>query len=204
MVVYSTASGVRDIVSESITSTGSWERGDTEKLMSLLPCEEALRVEAERRSSSRLCEETAQKRGVFLDIGANIGWFTMVALHLGHDVVAFEPFNSNVDLICASIRETSSSSLPKRFHLNELGLDFKQRRCELFQQRHVNLGDAHSVCDNKTRAHFISNGYTSLGWMNTTTLDEALVDGLFDHVDGIDVMKIDVEGFEPSVILGGN
>ena len=37
MFVYAASSGVRDIVSESISSTGSWERGDTENLMSLLP-----------------------------------------------------------------------------------------------------------------------------------------------------------------------
>ena len=69
---------------------------------------------------------------------------------------------------------------------------------------HVNIGDTHSVCDDKTRAHFLDNGYVSLGWMNTTTLDDALLACLFDHVERVDVMKIDVEGFEPSVIFGGN
>ena len=113
-----------------------------------------------------------------------------------HKVIAFEPFDSNVELICASLGEN--------FHLHQLGLDFKPRRCELFQQRHVNIGDTHSVCDDKTRAHFLGNGYASLGWMNTTTLDDALLAGLFNHVERVDVMKIDVEGFEPSVIFGGN
>ena len=37
-----------------------------------------------------------------------------------------------------------------------------------------------------------------------TTPDDALLTGLFDHVKRVDVMKIDVEGFEPSVIFGGN
>ena len=60
------------------------------------------------------------------------------------------------------------------------------------------------MCDDKTRAHFLGNGYASLGWMNTTTLDDALLAGLFNHVERVDVMKIDVEGFEPSVIFGGN
>ena len=60
------------------------------------------------------------------------------------------------------------------------------------------------MCDDKTRAHFLDNGYVSLGWMNTTTLDDALLACLFDHVERVDVMKIDVEGFEPSVIFGGN
>ena len=40
--------------------------------------------------------------------------------------------------------------------------------------------------------------------MNTTTLDDALLEGAFDDFNGIDIMKIDVEGFEPSVIAGGN
>jgi len=46
--------------------------------------------------------------------------------------------------------------------------------------------------------------YTQLGWMNTTTLDDALLEGLFDLYSGIDVMKMDVEGFEPSVMAGAN
>ena len=113
-----------------------------------------------------------------------------------HKVIAFQPFDSNVELICASLGEN--------FRLHQLGLDFKPRRCELFQQRHVNIGDTHSVCDDKTRALFLDNGYASLGWMNMTTPDDALLTGLFDHVKRVDVMKIDVEGFEPSVIFGGN
>ena len=189
------SSGVRDVVSESISSTRLWERGDTEKLMSLLPHDEELHSEK--------IDGSARKKGVFLDVGANVGWFSMVALNLGHDVIAFEPFESNVELMCASLGDTMSS-LGENFHLHQLGLDFKPRRCELFQQRHVNIGDTHSVCDDKTRAHFLGNGYASLGWMNTTTLDDALLTGLFDHVERVDVMKIDVEGFEPSVIFGGN
>jgi len=185
MFVYGSR-GIRDIVSDSIAQSGSWERADTEKLMSLLS----------RNDSTK---------GSFLDVGANIGWFSMVALHLGHDVVAFEPFDSNVDLMCASLeRARTSSTKELNFHLHQTGLDIKRRECELFQQKHVNIGDTHSVCDEKTRAHFLGNGYASLGWMNTTTLDDALREGAFDHVHRVDVMKIDVEGFEPSVIAGGN
>jgi len=185
MFVYG-SSGVRDIVSDAIAGSGSWEREDTEKLMSLLS----------RDNSTK---------GSFLDVGANIGWFSMVASRLGHDVVAFEPFDSNVDLMCASLeRARASSTKEMNFHLHQTGLDIKRRECELFQQKHVNIGDTHAVCDEKTRAHFLGNGYASLGWMNTTTLDDALRKGAFDHIDRVDVMKIDVEGFEPSVIAGGN
>ena len=200
MFVYDGRGGIKDIVSDSIAGSGSWERVETEKLMSLLPCD----VDDAAGRVGTACGENARRRGTLLDVGANIGWFSMVALHLGHDVVAFEPFQSNVDLICASILQHASAAEKSRFHLNQLGLDFKPRQCELFQQKHVNIGDTHSVCDEKTRAHFLGSGYASLGWMNTTTLDDALVAGAFAGIDRIDIMKIDVEGFEPSVILGGN
>ena len=135
MFVYAASSDVRDIVSESISSTGSWERGDTEKLMPVLPHDDE-ELHGEKIDGSW------RKKGVFLDVGANVGWFSMVALNLGHEVIAFEPFESNVELMCALLGEN--------FHLHQLGLDFKPRRRELFQQRHVNIGDTHSVCDDKT------------------------------------------------------
>ena len=60
------SSGVRDVVSESISSTRLWERGDTEKLMSLLPHDDEV-LHGEKIDGS------ARKRGVFLDVGANVG-----------------------------------------------------------------------------------------------------------------------------------
>ena len=60
------------------------------------------------------------------------------------------------------------------------------------------------MCDGASRSQFIKKGYASLGWMNTTTLDIALEEGHFSHVGHVDVMKVDVEGFEYSVMEGGN
>ena len=193
MFVYG-AEGTSDIVSNSIARSGAWENGYTLKLMSLFPCK-----------SGSLCSDNSvsERQGVLLDVGANIGWYSLVASNLGHEVIAFEPFKSNVDLLCASWR-ILQDSYKKKFHIHRLGLDHKLRQCELFQVKSVNIGDTHSVCDEKTRERFLKKQYRRLGWMNTTTLDDALLDGTFKMVDGIDVMKIDVEGFEPAVIAGGN
>ena len=198
MFVYASG-GIRDIVSDSIARSKSWEGIETTKLMSLLPCDDGL-----GGGMKTVCDEDAKSRGVLLDVGANIGWFSLVALHLGHDVIAFEPFQNNVDILCNSILEYTSWTEKRRFHLNQLGLDFKRRQCELFQVKNINIGDTHSVCDKKTRDKMLGNKYESLGWMNTTTLDDALFSGTFSSVDHIDVMKIDVEGFESAVIFGGN
>ena len=210
MYVYGGTSSVRDIVSESIASRGTWEREETERLMRLFPCEEEEEETASapltNASFAKICKPKSfrGKKGVFVDVGANVGWFSMVALSLGHSVIAFEPFERNVELMCASLNALETKSARRRFTLHRRGLDYKQRACELFQQETVNVGDTHSICDEETRRQFSARGYARLGWMNTTTLDDALLEGAFDGVHGIDIMKIDVEGFEPSVIAGGN
>ena len=59
MYVYNQHAGIRDIVSESIKRTGSWEKSDTETVLSLLSCPQLASCDDEK--------------GVLLDIGANIG-----------------------------------------------------------------------------------------------------------------------------------
>ena len=185
MFVYDHSS-VRDIVSHSIKTSGSWELQDTQKLMNLMACPAS---ECQNR--------------VFMDIGANIGWYSLTAAIMGFSVISFEPFRSNLGLICSSIR-TLDRNVANGIKVFDVGLDFKPRNCEMFQQRTKNVGDTHSICDGASRSQFIEKGYSPLGWMNTTTLDIALEAGYFNHVDHIDVMKVDVEGFEYSVMEGGN
>ena len=177
---------VKDIVSHSIRTSGSWELQETQKLMGLMPC-----------------APTECHNRVFVDIGANLGWYSLAAVNMGFSVLSFEPFQSNLGLICSSARNLDRN-IADRIKVFNVGLDFKPRHCELFQQKTVNVGDTHSVCDGASRTRFIEKGYSSLGWMNTTTLDIALEAGLFNYVDHIDVMKVDVEGFEYSVMEGGN
>ena len=172
--------GIGDFVSGNIKHSGSWEKQDTEQIMNIL---------------------SKGSDGVLLDVGANLGWFSLTALHLGHKVIAFEPFISNIELLCASSTELSSA---ENLRLYNLGLDYRTRNCELFQKKARNIGDTHSVCDIDSRRQFLEKGYSPLGWMNTSTLDDALTDGLFEFADHIDVMKVDVEGFEHAIMDGGN
>ena len=38
-----------------------------------------------------------------VDVGLNIGWFSLWALALGHNVVAFEPNSANILRVCQSV-----------------------------------------------------------------------------------------------------
>ena len=116
-----------------------------------------------------------------IDIGANLGWYTMLAaaktLHHGR-VVAFEPLPDNVQLLLANAR------------LN----DFKHVTCYP-----VALGERNEVLR-------IGTGSGS----NAAIVDEAGTYGQFcqvlaarealNAIGHFDVLKIDIEGYEPIVL----
>ena len=69
-----------DIVSNTIRTTGVWEVHPWKALKPFM-----------------------SPQTVFVDIGANIGWHTLNLARRGHDVVAFEPFASNLAMLNASL-----------------------------------------------------------------------------------------------------
>lgn len=77
-------SAMPDIVSQSIAIHGCWERDLIGRM------EDFLRAPA--------TPSGAGKR-LMVDIGANIGVYTASMAHLGHRVIAVEPFNFNVPLL---------------------------------------------------------------------------------------------------------
>ena len=123
-----------------------------------------------------------------LDIGANIGWYTLTAASKigpeGH-VLAFEPEPSSFSLLSKSIKlnlfknalpvaEAVSDTIePQTLHLSR-----------------TNLG-AHSM---------VSRVGGESVTVPSTTLDKVLSRYEIQHVD---LLKIDVEGAEPRAIMGG-
>lgn len=49
-----------------------------------------------------------QRKGLFVDVGANVGWFTLYVASRGYDVAAFEGMRSNVNLIRSSLCRNAS------------------------------------------------------------------------------------------------
>ena len=56
----------------------------------------------------------AAHRAVFVDVGANIGFWTLAAAQAGHEVYAFEPVPRNVAMVQASL---ARNKLQERVHL---------------------------------------------------------------------------------------
>jgi hypothetical protein len=99
-----------DIVSDSIARDGAWEREDTEWVLGRLAATADTYLKTRQRSSpGEPAEQEARSRAVLLDIGANIGWFTLAAAVRGYSVVAFEPFARNFALLASSVCDVAEA-----------------------------------------------------------------------------------------------
>lgn len=127
---------------------------------------------------------------VFFDVGANFGWFTLFGARHAKFVHAFEP---NLRLCSLLRRSISVNGLDKKVRLS----------CRA-------LGDVEEQRDFEFDVQWMGNG--SLSEVATeygpeavyvNTLDSYVEAEVDTSLDGMPiVLKIDVEGFEPRVVLG--
>ena len=134
---------------------------------------------------------TAAQPGLFIDVGANLGWHALHAAR--HDtietVVAFEPDPFNVQLLEQNRSLNNISKLVIK--ASAAGAECGSAR--LYSYKNSNLGRHSLVTD---------YGYESQ-IVPLVTLDQALAElGLDDQP--VTALKIDVEGFEPAVIAGAS
>lgn len=125
----------------------------------------------------------------FVDVGANIGYFTMLASRLvgkGGKVIAFEPFQYNVKLLYLSARANGFDNI------------------EIYP---FAVADRQGLIayDNMASNGVISEIENSLNSVLSTTLVYSVsLDGILQHLDRLDVLKIDVEGAEYMVLKGAH
>tara|TARA_R110000868_G_scaffold97619_16_gene268662 strand:+ start:6890 stop:7648 length:759 start_codon:yes stop_codon:yes gene_type:complete len=125
---------------------------------------------------------------VFFDIGANIGLFSLYfkLKYPGLIVHAFEPEGLNYTSLKSSINSFSMTD----FYLNRLGLSDSIGAASLHIDK-LNMGGASVSLSGPDRVSVD---------INLSTLDQYCSDM---HVENIDVIKIDVEGLEEKIIIGG-
>ncbi len=124
----------------------------------------------------------------FVDAGANVGYFTLLAAKLVGStgrVEAFEPDPFNQELLTTNVQENGFSQVT--IHRCALGLKNGER---FLYRSHDNVGDHRTWNDGKEIRPTVP--------VKVQSLDET-----FPDLSRVDVMKVDVQGDEMNVLRGG-
>ena len=151
-------------VSGSIKNQGVWEYSQANQLESLL---------------------SEYPNSVLVDIGANIGMMTNIALSRNRQVIAFEPLKKNFKLICATANTNGWNS---KLTLYNKALGSKNGIVS-FNLNNDNQGGT-SVFEKNTQ------GVENVDFAEEKTLDS------FDIAGKEILLKIDIEGFECNLFNG--
>jgi FkbM family methyltransferase len=138
-------------------------------------------------TETRLIREELQRAECFVDVGANIGYYSMHALSMGKMVLAFEPSTDNLRIFYYNLE------------LNNW------RNCEVFP---VGLGSAsglHALHGDSTGASMIP-GWGGAAPSQQTLMPVNTLDNMIGHrLQGRRALiKIDVEGAEYPVLVGAS
>jgi FkbM family methyltransferase len=128
--------------------------------------------------------------GRVLDIGGNIGYFTMWALAMGHKVTTFEPMDFNVRYIVTSI-DANKFGANHTLYQNAVGN--QAGRLALQPTNKQNRGNFQVQMVNGAAGE--PQGEYGFDYVDTVRLDD-VVD------EDVHLIKIDVEGFEHKVLDG--
>lgn len=160
-------------ISDRIRRTGCWEPFESRLLLGLL-----------------------QPGDQMIDVGANIGWYTLAAAHRvgdGGHVYAFEPDERNHRLLVANINSCHRRCITvERAALGRTG-----GRASLVHSNE-NQGDhrVRSFVEDELRGHGAAGSVVVL------SLDAYLRESATFDIARLRVLKIDVQGFEYEVLLG--
>ena len=178
-----------DIVSSTIINQGGWETGRVSAFNKYFN-------DYSKQHNIPLSDLT------FVDIGANVGWFTLSMAALGVNVLAFEPMEENINIIRQSIclPENIQSGVSKRITLFGHGLGIKKETCIIYSHN-INVGDGHVKCVEKESDLQIPHDYSIRGRIPVRRLDDVI--NIAEQGINVVVVKMDVEGYEGNVLEGG-
>lgn len=129
---------------------------------------------------TRLWRETVGTDMVVVDVGSNVGWFSVLACAAGARSYAFEPNRRLADL---SMKTMAVNGFAGKSSVAPLALGAERGTVGLCLH-HENQGGTHVSPD----------------W--TLQVGQVRLDDYLCKLDSVDVIKIDVEGYEHEVIKG--
>lgn len=144
-----------DFISPAIMRDGIWSKHETQIVM-----------------------DHVKPGDVFVDVGANIGWFSLVAAAIGAEVHAFEPCLENYLILLDNVMHFANVQSLNVAISSEFGSD-------TLYLAETNLGD---------------HRMTPVEGRTETPIDKTTISNYFDH--SIDFIKVDTQGHEGHVFKG--
>jgi FkbM family methyltransferase len=153
-----------------------------------------------------------------IDIGGNIGWFTLMSRSMGFSVETFEPLKRNVARICESLRMNRWSNAaektydkllpplarPVYVNIHDVGVGDQDNVKQTFNFHPTNPGEGslHEL-GNLNRKWQKVNATQRTDTVSVISLDSfARGRGWFDDPVEIAILKVDIEGYEPKAFDG--
>ena len=157
----------------------------------------------EKQLTKRISETFDKMQGresIFLDVGGNIGWFSLLAAaHGASKVYTFEPNPANIVRICESL---NLNKWQESVELMMMGVSDQDGKQPLFKVDPNNPG---MFSFDENRANKFNDGKPQkvIGEFELISLDSFAEEmGWFVTKPNIAFFKLDVEGFEPKIIKG--
>ena len=129
---------------------------------------------------------------VFLDIGSNLGYSSIVMASRGYTTISIDAMKSNGDLYKTTLCE--NPDIMQRITFVNSGLGNKTKTCFIASTPY-NSQNGNVFCPDVSGKFIAPDGYVSRGQVNLIRLDELIKQDIY-------VMKVDVEGFEMDVLDG--
>ncbi len=133
--------------------------------------------------------------GVFLDIGANTGFFSLLAVAAGvHSVISFEPLKPIFDLLGCN---TELNRFSESILLEELAISDFNGTMKL----HIPIDNHNLLETSASLESTFKENHSKAVTVNTSTLD-SYISQKYSGLERISLLKIDIEGHEPSALSG--
>jgi FkbM family methyltransferase len=134
--------------------------------------------------------EKLSQGGVFLDVGANIGYCSLIASKKYEKVYAFEPIPENYFLLEKSLNDNNIKNVEvvKKCVGNSETLELTA-----FAD---NMGGTRNI--ENTRKQNVSH----MKVQSTRVYEVVTLDSFTENIESVDLMKVDVEGHELQVLQG--
>jgi FkbM family methyltransferase len=147
----------------------------------------------------KLRHSSVPQGSTVLDIGANIGAYSVMAAYYGFTVHAFEPLDMNLALFRASLCANSDVLDASRVTIHETLVGDQQGSCDVYTPNHVK-GLGVMCCGSEECGKIDKEHNTFQKSMPILQLDNVLGTEVKGHIAFV---KMDVEGAECKVLNGG-